>query len=371
MSHSRAALRQEFLRVHDYQPEQLEFLANDMSLRQYFRLHQPKRILMDAPAPENPSQFVAVAQYLQDLGLRTPLIFNHHLEHGFVCLEDFGDQTFSKILSKKPERETNLYKSALQVLKHLHQQAIEKPAFIDDYSFEKLLAEVEVFMDWYWPVVKSQTHYPKAKQDFLEAWRTVFLNLPAIPHSLVLRDYHVDNLMWLPNGKGLHKCGLLDFQDAVWGPVVYDFISLIEDARRDVSTHLQQALWEIFLENIPLQHHTSYRTAATVLGASRHVKVIGVFTRYALKRGRKNYLCHLPRLWGYLRTALQHPALQSIHNWFEIYLPINNQGALNIPNRLQDMDSKIRSKHWSVANYIKRGDSAIFENRILKAEGDI
>ena len=207
MSHSRAALRQELLNHHDYQSEHLEFLAKDMSLRQYFRLHQPKRILMDAPAPENPAQFIAVAQYLQEKGLRTPLILDHHLEDGFVWLEDFGDQTFSKILSQTPERETDLYKAAARVLKHLHHQAFEKPSFIENYTLSKLLAEVEVFMDWYWPTVQNQADYQKAKESFLAAWRTVFLNLPAIPNSLVLRDYHVDNLMWLSANIPLQQSG--------------------------------------------------------------------------------------------------------------------------------------------------------------------
>jgi aminoglycoside/choline kinase family phosphotransferase len=326
MSHSRAALRQELLSRHDYQPEHLEFLAKHMSVRQYFRLHQPRRILMDAPAPENPAQFIAVAQYLQEKGLRTPLILDHHLENGFVWLEDFGDQTFSKILSQTPERETDLYKAATRVLKHLHHQAFEKPSFIEDYTVEKLLTEVEVFMDWYWPTVQNQTDYKKTKESFLAAWHAVFLNLPAIPNSLVLRDYHVDNLMGLPANTPLHQCGLLDFQDAVWGPVVYDFISLIEDARRDVNVDLQHALWQVFLEDVPLEQHDLYRKTATVLGAGRHVKVIGVFTRYALKQGKKNYLCHLPRLWGYLKTAFQSPILEPIHNWFQIHLPLNKQG---------------------------------------------
>ena len=124
----------------------------------------------------------------------------------------------------------------------------------------------------------------------------------------------------------LQQCGLLDFQDAVWGPVVYDFISLIEDARRNVNVDLQHALWQVFLKDVPLQQQGLYRTVAAVLGASRHVKVIGVFTRYALKQGEKNYLCHLPRLWGYLRIAFQHPVLEPIYDWFQIHLPLNNQG---------------------------------------------
>ncbi|RZI47056.1 aminoglycoside phosphotransferase family protein [Candidatus Finniella inopinata] len=331
ISPSRTALRHQFLRNNDYQPEQLEFLANDMSLRQYFRLPQSQRILMDAPSPENPAQFIAIAHHLKELGLRTPGILGHHIEEGFVLLEDFGDQTFSKILEDSPQREASLYKEAVRVLKYLHQNGLEKPAFIADYCLEKLLTEVQVFMDWYWPAVETQTTYEIAKQDFLGAWRTVFSNLPDLPHRLVLRDYHVDNLMWLPAANApLQQCGLLDFQDAVWGPVVYDFISLVEDARRDVSLNLQKSLWEIFLEEVPSAQQSDYRTAAAILGAGRHVKVIGVFTRYALRQGKPKYLCHLPRLWNYLKDSLQKPSLKPVHDWFEAYLPLHNQGIPSV-----------------------------------------
>ena len=330
MSQSRAILRQQFVKSHNYQPEQLEFLANDMSMRQYFRIPQSERILMDAPFPENPAQFIAIAHHLKELGLRTPGILGHHIEQGFVLLEDFGDQTFSKILADTPQQEASLYEEAIRILKHLHQNGLERPVFVEDYNLEKLLAEVEVFMNWYWPAVENQTCYQKAKQDFLSAWRTVFLDLPDLPHRLVLRDYHVDNLMWLPTANTpLQQCGLLDFQDAVWGPVVYDFISLVEDARRDLSPDLQESLWQIFLEEVPSAQQADYRNAA-ILGAGRHVKVIGVFTRYALRQGKTKYLCHLPRLWNYLKASLQKPSLKPVHDWFETYLPLRNQGIPSV-----------------------------------------
>jgi aminoglycoside/choline kinase family phosphotransferase len=330
MSPKRAVLRHQFLAQHNYLPEHLEFLASDMSIRQYYRLKQAQRILMDAPTPENPNQFIILAQYLQEQGLRTPLVYDHQLEHGFVWLEDFGDQTYSKILLQTPEREAELYHLAVNILQHLHQQAQRQPAFIEEYTIDELLNEVGVFIDWYWPVTQTQSSYPKAKEDFLSAWQEVLLKMPFLPHSLVLRDYHVDNLMIVSGEHPLQQCGLLDFQDALWGPVVYDFISLIEDARRDVSPDLQEQLWNLFLKEVPLSQHVDYRLGATILGASRHVKVIGVFTRFALRRNRKDYLQHLPRLWNYLLKAFEQPVLEPVHNWFESYLPLSKQSIPNL-----------------------------------------
>ncbi len=326
MSYPRSLLRHQYITQNNYLPEKVVFLASDMSARQYYRLSYPQRVLMDAPFPENPAQFIAVAHYLQDQGLRTPQVFDHHLEHGFVWLEDFGDHTFSRVLKQNPEREHELYHMAVHVLKHLHQKAQIQPDFMEPYTVNHLLTEVTIFIDWYWPTVHTQKQHKEAKLNFLSAWQEALKSLPILPESVVLRDYHVDNLMLVPGQTILEQCGLLDFQDALWGSVTYDFISLLEDARRDVSPSLQQTLWQVFLADIPTAHHQDYYLAATLLGAARHTKVIGVFTRYALRQGRADYLCHLPRLWSYLKTSLQHPTLQPVLDWFNHYLPLKNQG---------------------------------------------
>lgn len=330
MNCQRTVSRHNFLAQSNYLPEHLEFLASDMSLRQYYRLKQPQRILMDAPSPEKPDQFVLIAKYLQECGLRAPIIYDYHFEQGFVWLEDFGNLTYTKALSKNLKHESELYQLAVQILQHLHQQVQKKPTFIPDYTFQELLREVEIFMDWYWPTVKPQTHFLKAKEEFLEAWKKVFLKMPSLPQTLVLRDYHVDNLMIVPANHPLQQCGILDFQDAIWGSVVYDFISLIEDARRDVPVDLQEQLWEQFLKNTPIVQQQDYRLGAAILGATRHTKVIGIFTRFALRRKRNDYLKHLPRLWKYLFKAFQQPALEPIYQWFENYLPLSKQSVPDI-----------------------------------------
>ncbi len=321
MSQARSFLRRQFIEDHNYDPQQVEFLASDMSTRQYYRLYHPKRVLMDAPYPENPQQFITVADYLRTCGLRSPLILGHQLQQGFVWLEDFGDHTFSKVLCQNPEQEEELYSLAVAVLKHLHRQSTVQPYFIGNYTSHTLLEEATLFMDWYWPTLYPQTTYLTARKQFVEAWQSVLDALPTLPQSLVLRDYHIDNLMLISNQTGLPQCGLLDFQDAVWGSVVYDFISLLQDARRTVNAPLQEKLWRIFLQDVPPHQHETYKAVAFVLGTTRHAKVMGVFIRYALRQGKTNYLIHLPRLWQYLEDNLRHPLLKPVCDWFDHYLP--------------------------------------------------
>ncbi|NBT85084.1 MAG: aminoglycoside phosphotransferase [Alphaproteobacteria bacterium] len=328
MSMPRVVKRDQFLQTHSLEPTQLVFLASDMSLRQYYRLNAPKRVLMDAPAPENPQQFIQVAKYLQHCGLRAPSILEHCLENGFVLLEDFGDHTFTAILKQSPAREKELYQTSITVLRHLHQHAIERPNFIPLYSIEKLLIETEVFIDWYWKAVTGEEPKSDIKEEFQNSWKKAFENCPATPQSLVLRDFHVDNLMIVDEQDGIKGCGLLDFQDALWGSVVYDVVSLLEDARRDITPAIVEQMWKYFLAELPLSEHQSYKTAATILGAARHTKIIGVFTRYAMRQGKKDYLCHLPRLWKYLEKSLAIPQLKGVKGWFDNHLPIHQQ---NIP----------------------------------------
>ncbi|MBY0281399.1 MAG: phosphotransferase [Alphaproteobacteria bacterium] len=328
MSAPRIQKRDQFLQAHSLEPTQLAFLASDMSLRQYYRLRAPKRVLMDAPSPENPKQFIQVAEYLQQCGLRAPSILEHCLENGFVLLEDFGDHTFTKILKQQPQREKELYQTSITVLKHLHQHATDRPNFIPPYSIERLLIETEIFIDWYWRAATGEDPKLNIKQEFQSSWKKAFENCPITSQSLVLRDFHVDNLMIVDEQDEIKGCGLLDFQDALWGSIVYDVVSLLEDARRDIAPAVAEEMWQYFLDEIPLSEHQNYKTAATILGAGRHTKIIGVFTRYAMRQGRKDYLCHLPRLWKYLEKCLAIPELQEVKDWFDCHLPIHQQ---NIP----------------------------------------
>jgi len=141
-----------------------------------------------------------------------------------------------------------------------------------------------------------------------------------VPASLVLRDYHIDNLMRLDR-PGLAACGLLDFQDAVIGPVAYDLVSLIEDARRDVPADLRAAMRARYLTRRPGIDAEALDRAVAVLGAQRHAKVIGIFCRLAMRDGKPGYLHHLPRLWRMIARSLGHPDLRPMERWMDRHVP--------------------------------------------------
>jgi len=136
-----------------------------------------------------------------------------------------------------------------------------------------------------------------------------------VPSSLVLRDFHVDNLMRVDDRDGIMCCGLLDFQDAVQGPVSYDLVSLLEDARRDVPETLAQRMKTRYLAAFPALDRNAFEASYCVLGAQRSAKIIGIFTRLCLRDGKPQYLAHIPRVWRLLERDLAHPALAPVSQW--------------------------------------------------------
>jgi aminoglycoside/choline kinase family phosphotransferase len=325
----RTQQRHEFLKACGYDPTHLSFLASDMSPRQYYRLSEPARVIMDSPV-ESPGQFIRVAHFLRQNGLRAPEILDTNQDLGLVILEDFGNATFRRILTQTPSKIQELYTLAVDVLKHLHKKVTVQPDFLEPYNVQKFLQEVEVFIDWVWPATFGFKATEALKKEFLGLWNQTFLKVPPTPCSLVLRDYHVDNLM-IVDGKGVEACGVLDFQDALFGPVVYDLISLLEDARYHAPPSLISSLWDHFLQDVDRGEHANYTTAAAILGTGRHVKILGVFTRYAMRQGKKDYLNHVPRLWRYLENHLSTvEALAPLKHWFDTHFPQKTRQMLNL-----------------------------------------
>lgn len=295
--------------------DDLVFLAKDMSTRQYYRLKGQGLLVMDAPPPEPLQAYIDVAEYLYDLGLRAPRIHHVDGETGLALIEDFGNQTYTQVFKQSPSRIPALYERAMDVLIALHSRAQEKPDFIKTYDTPTLLKEAEVFVDWYYPYVTGQLCPASTKQAYRDAWIQALGALAPTPSTLVLRDYHVDNLMDVA-GEGMQACGLLDFQDALWGSVVYDVVSLLEDARIDMDASLRKALWARFTSHLSPLEKQAYEAAYAVLGVCRHFKVLGVFTRYALRAGNNSKLIHLPRLWQYIESNINHPALAEVNAWY-------------------------------------------------------
>jgi hypothetical protein len=158
-----------------------------------------------------------------------------------------------------------------------------------------------------------------------------FAVVRAQPRTLVLRDYHVDNLMVLEGRPGVAACGLLDFQDALAGPAAYDLMSLLEDARRDIDPALADAMRRRYAAAFPELDRPAFDAAFAVLAAQRHAKVIGIFTRLCLRDGKPRYLGHIPRLWRLLERALEHPNLAPVADWFARNIPSERREKPSCP----------------------------------------
>jgi N-acetylmuramate 1-kinase len=306
-------------------------LAADASFRRYFRLIDGGRraVLMDAPPPhEDVRPYVTVAGMLRGHGLSAPEIFAEDPELGMLLIEDFGDDTYTRLLARGAD-ETELYTLAIDTLIAL-QRAVDAPPALPAYDETALLGEAALLVDWYAPSVLGVAVSAAARDDYLGLWCEV-LPLAALPSpTLVLRDYHVDNLMLLHGRAGVQGCGLLDFQDALCGPASYDLVSLLEDARRDVPLTLREAMTERYLAAFPAIDHGAFRRSATILAAQRNAKIIGIFTRLWRRDGKPQYLDHIPRVWRLLEADLQEPALRPFAAWLDRHLP---RAARRVPDR--------------------------------------
>jgi len=299
-------------------------LAGDASFRRYERLARPngeRAVLMDAPPPhEDVRSFVRVARLLRRLGLSAPTIHAAAEPDGLLLLEDFGDDTFTRALAGGAD-ETALYALAIDLLVALHERVTPADlAILAPYDTARILDEAMLFVDWFLPAVTGAAASEATRGAYRALWTEVLARTPMGPPTLVLRDYHVDNLMVLPNRPGVAACGLLDFQDAVAGPRAYDLVSLLEDARRDVPGDLRARMTDRYLERARIADRAQFATSAAVLAAQRNLRIVGVFTRLDRRDGKPHYLRHLPRLWRWLEGDLAHPALAPIRSWIEAHV---------------------------------------------------
>lgn len=304
-------------------------LRADASFRRYERLTKggASVLLMDAPpAREDVGPFVRITRHLVNLGLSAPRVLAEDARNGFLLIEDFGDDTYSRLIAAGMAEEP-LYRLAVDALIHLHRLPAKAvlPPDIADYNIPRLLAETALLPDWFLPAVRQGALDTGARASHDEAWRQVLPALEREPRTLVLRDFHVDNLMRIAGRDGLAACGILDSQDAVAGPAAYDLMSLLEDARRDVPEVLAAALRARYEAAIPrlsdAAERARFRQAYAVLSAQRHAKVIGIFTRLAVRDAKPVYLAHIPRVWRMLECALANPALGPVAAWFQRHVP--------------------------------------------------
>lgn len=289
-------------------------LPGDASFRRYFRLSRGgggTAMLMHAPPPhENPGPFLAAAHWLENHGLRAPHIIAEDAAAGWVLLEDFGDGRLREWLDTHPGDEARLYGSAVDTLVSLHRIA---PGPFAPYDLAEYQREAGLFVEWFCPAKALEVD----ERGWRAAWDVVLAPLISRqrPGVVVLKDYHAENIMLPPDGTQ----GLIDFQDAMVGHPAYDLVSLLQDARRDVTPMIERAMIDRYLA--AAQPGSEFEADYAVLGAQRNAKIVGVFTRLAKRDGKPRYLELIPRVWALLERDLTHSALKPVATWFAENIP--------------------------------------------------
>ncbi|MBN9089796.1 MAG: phosphotransferase [Reyranella sp.] len=318
----RAARRRDFVVRAGWGDAGERLLAGDASFRKYFRLTRAggTAVVMDAPAPqEDVRPFVRIGRHLLAMKLSAPEIWAVDEADGFLLLEDLGDDTFARVLANGGD-EAELYARATDVLATVHAAPDHGllPG-LGGYEGEPLIEAAMLLPEWYLPEASGSATAADVAAGYIAAWRACLANLPPNTGALLLRDFHKDNLLWLQR-PGVRACGLLDFQDAQRGHASYDLVSLIEDARRDVSPKVQAACLARYLAATGLDAQ-DFRTGYALMAAQRHARIIGLFVRLLRRDGKPEYLPHLPRVWRMFEQALQHPALEPLRLWVDHHLP--------------------------------------------------
>ncbi len=290
-------------------------LAGDASSRRYERLvtADTTYILMDAPPPETIDQFVIVADLLKKRGYSPPDVLDSDREAGFLLLEDLGDRLLASLIASGTP-EGPLYNLAVDFLIDLSRQPA--PAILPSFSADYIMSQNEMFNDWYVREKTGQSPSFEEIHQFNEIWRDLIPHVYMAPDVLLLRDFHAENLLYLEDRAGVRALGLLDFQDALQGPPAYDLVSLLQDARRDVSGALEQEMVSRYLQGTPLDE-TAFKLSYAILGAHRAMRILGIFTRLAQDKGKPGYLDLIPRVKSHLARNLAHPELAMLKNWVE------------------------------------------------------
>lgn len=326
--------RRAFVEGTDWQGGEIAPLSADASFRSYYRVSGPHTaVLMDAPPEhEDVRPFMALTGHLRSLGLSAPAIYAADIGHGFLLLEDLGDERVSQRLKGSPEEEHGLYARAIEILVHLHETAPPKDLPFGDgqaytlppYDMGRLQEEAALLPDWFIVRGMETPLEPAARAAYDDAWEPLLAEVSQARSALVLRDYHVDNLMCLDDRPGLESLGLLDYQDALIGHPAYDLVSLLEDARRQVPDKIVPAMLARYMDRAGLTgsaDKAALKRAYDILGAQRNAKIIGIFTRLSRRDGKHAYLSLIPHVWRLLEEDLDRLGGPGLTAWLNDHVP--------------------------------------------------
>jgi len=360
----REALRLDFLTASGLADAARLPLPGDASTRRYERLvptDGPTLMLMDqAPAAESPpcdpswtpdqrraagwnavarlsagkiEAFAAVAAHLKALGLSAPELPALDAPNGLAVLEDFGDALFARVIADGAD-EAPLYLAAIEALATLH-DAGDPPAVLTGpggdwpmltYDEIALQGGADLFVEWLPRLDARATFDEAAVADWREAWAPIVASGAGGASVMAHRDYHAENLIWLPDRQGAARVGMIDFQDAVRAHPSWDLHSLLQDARRDVSPTLEAQALDRYFALRPDVDRTAFMADYAGLAALNQARIIGIFARLIARDGKPRYRQFMPRMWRHLNANLEQPALAPVARWFDRHVPPETRG---------------------------------------------
>ena len=325
-------------------------IAGDASGRHFERLTKngSSAVLMHAPPPiagsilrdgktyrtfarlsDSLGSFVAMAKALRNEGVSAPDIFATDIQNGLALVEDLGEEGIARDQAPIADR----YREAVSLLAHLHAKNLPQLITGHDgesyrlpsYDLEPLLTEVELFLEWYYPVFSKIPLSDQARIQFFDLWRALIEPCLQDRQTWTLRDYHSPNLFWLSGREGYQRIGVIDIQDAVYGHPAYDLASLLQDARLTIPEPLELELIKYYADlreaADPNFNLAQFLNAYAIYGAQRVTKILGIFVRLDRRDHKPDYLRHLPHMRAYLRRNLAYPALAPLKTWFSEIAP--------------------------------------------------
>ncbi len=307
-----------FLEKQKISTKNLVAIRSDASFRKYYRLENNILVMDAAPEKgESVSKFSEIARILHSFNLSAPKIINVNKKEGFILLEDFGDKIFSTFMNK--ENKIDLYKKAIDVLIDIKIKSNQNKSSLSKlttYNFEELYRESILFIEWFIEQKLRMQISNKKREEFYQILQQAFLNIKSQNDTLVLRDYHVDNLILKDHKEPLKQVGLIDFQDALLGSSFYDLASLLEDVRMPLTENEKEELLKYYI-NMTNENYEMVRREINFFSLQRNLKILGIFNRLSIRDGKARYLEYLPATFNFIKSNLKSSLFFDMKKWID------------------------------------------------------
>ena len=269
------------------------------------------------------NDFIKIQEYLDSIDVRVPKLIVRNKLDNIILEEDLGEYSYTDMLTK--ENYVELYNPAIKTLIHIskinHPKNIStnsNPHYLKEFDLDTYLNEAEIFIDYYWPFIHGKQCNADKKKEFRNIMAGVYSNLTN-DKTLMLRDFHSPNLLFLENENGFRKCAIIDFQDALFGHPLYDLVSLTNDARITIDEYQEKYLIGLYKKDFPFNNFQfdslSFMQQYHILGVQRSIKILGIFARLAILETNQNYLVHMPRVICYIKRTMQSGCIQGLASW--------------------------------------------------------